>query len=79
MNMIKKFAAYYKPHMKLFIADMFCALLLAVCDLIYPMITRNMLNKYIPNNQIRLLVTWAVILLLISLSRNIIVFAMSSA
>jgi len=65
--MIKRFASYYKSQMKLFIADLVCALLLAVCDLIYPMITRNMLNEYIPNNQLRLLVTWAVILLLIYL------------
>ncbi len=49
--------------MKLFIADMICALVLAVCDLFYPMITRNMLNDYIPNSKLRLLVIWAVILL----------------
>ncbi len=68
--MIKRFAAYYKSQMKLFIADLICALLLAVCDLIYPMITRNMLNEYIPNNQLRLLVTWAVILLAIYLIKT---------
>jgi len=68
--MLKRFAAYYRPQMKLFIADLVCALLLAVCDLIYPMITRNMLNVYIPNNQLRLLVTWAVILLAIYLMKT---------
>lgn len=70
MKMLKRFALYYKPQMKLFIADMVCALLLSVCDLIYPMITRNMLNIYIPNNQLRLLVTWAVLLLLIYLFKT---------
>lgn len=70
MKMLKRFAVYYKPQMKLFIADMVCALLLSVCDLIYPMITRNMLNIYIPNNQLRLLVTWAVLLLLIYLFKT---------
>ncbi len=68
--MIKRFAAYYRSQMKLFIADLICALLLAVCDLIYPMITRNMLNEYIPNNQLRLLVIWAVILLAIYLVKT---------
>ena len=49
----------------MFVADMICALILALCDLVYPTITRSMLNVYIPNNQIRLLVLWAVILLVI--------------
>ncbi|MBE6598161.1 MAG: ABC transporter ATP-binding protein [Ruminococcaceae bacterium] len=68
--MLKRFAVYYRSQMKLFIADLVCALLLAVCDLIYPMITRNMLNIYIPNNQIKLLLIWAVILLSIYLLKT---------
>lgn len=63
--MIRRFIGYYKPHLKLFIADMVAAMLLSVCDLFYPMITRRMLNDYIPNEKLRLLVTWAAILLLI--------------
>ena len=61
--MIKRFASYYKPHMKLFIADLVCAFILALCDLVYPMITRNMMNEYIPNKNARLLIVWAAILL----------------
>ena len=34
--MLKKFASYYKPHWKLFLLDMVCALLVAVCNLVYP-------------------------------------------
>ena len=40
--MIKRFAKYYRPHMKLFVADMVCAFILALADLFYPMITRAM-------------------------------------
>ncbi len=65
--MIKRFAKYYRPHMKIFVLDMLCALLLAVCDLFYPMITRDMLDKYIPNKDLKLLIVWAVILLVIYL------------
>lgn len=65
--MIKRFVSYYKPHIKLFTADMICAFILAICDLFYPMITREMLNNYIPNKNLQLLVTWAVILLFIYL------------
>ena len=65
--MLKRFVGYYKPHMKLFVWDMICALALAVCDLFYPMITKNMLEDYIPGGKMRLLIVWAVILLAIYL------------
>lgn len=45
--MIRRFIKYYAPHKRLFFADMVCALVLAVCDLVYPEITRKMLNTYI--------------------------------
>ncbi|MBR5632517.1 MAG: ABC transporter ATP-binding protein, partial [Clostridia bacterium] len=61
--MIKRFIKYYRPHMTLFIWDMVCALALAVCDLFYPVITKNMLEDYIPGGKMRLLIIWAVILL----------------
>ncbi|MBC8531666.1 ABC transporter ATP-binding protein [Gehongia tenuis] len=61
--MIRKFIAYYRPHMKLFVMDMIAAFLIAVCDLFYPVITRNMINIYIPNQNIRLLLLWGGILL----------------
>ena len=65
--MIKRFLRYYKPHRKLFALDMLCSFLLSVCDLFYPMITRSMLNDYIPNKKLRALVVWGVILLVIYL------------
>ena len=65
--MIKRFFQYYKPHRKLFFADLFCAFLLSLCDLFYPMITRSMLNDYIPNRKLRILVVWGLILCVIYL------------
>ncbi len=63
--MLKRFISYYKPHKKLFLLDLLCAGLLAACDLFYPMITRSMLNDYIPNSKLRALIIWAAALLLI--------------
>ncbi|WP_296829701.1 ABC transporter ATP-binding protein [Treponema sp.] len=51
---IKIFFAYYKPHLKIFLADMFCALLIAVIDVSFPIITRYMLNTYIPQGKMTL-------------------------
>ena len=65
--MLRRFIRYYKPHRKLFALDMLCSFLLSVCDLFYPMITRSMLNDYIPNKKLRVLIVWGIILLVIYL------------
>ncbi|WP_409069679.1 ABC transporter ATP-binding protein [Clostridium sp. FAM 1755] len=63
--MLKEFISYYKPHKKLFILDMIAAFIVALCDLFYPMITRQIINDIIPNGRIRLLFFWAISLLII--------------
>ncbi|MEG2384158.1 MAG: ABC transporter ATP-binding protein [Erysipelotrichaceae bacterium] len=63
--MLKRFIAYYKPHRLLFTLDMIAAFFVAICDLFYPMITRNMLNDYIPNKNINLLCQFGIILVII--------------
>ncbi|MGG5462977.1 ABC transporter ATP-binding protein [Clostridium sp. B9] len=65
--MLKRFIEYYKPYKKLFILDLLAAFLVAACDLVYPMITRNIINDVIPNKQIRLLVIFAIVLTVIFL------------
>ncbi len=67
--MIKRFVKYYSPEKKLFAADMLCAFLLAGCDLIYPEITRSMLEDYIPNGKLRMLFILAGVLLLIYVAK----------
>ena len=61
--MIRKFAKFYKPHLKLFILDMTCAFIVACCDLFYPVIAKNIINDYVPNKNLRLFVIWALVLL----------------
>ena len=63
--MLKRFISYYKPVKKIFITDMICAFAVSVCDLFYPMITRNIINIYVPNQQFQLMITWLVVLGLI--------------
>lgn len=65
MKKILEFASYYKPHRKLFFWDMLCALFVALADLVYPVIAKNMINDYVPNANIRLFVVWSVVLLVI--------------
>lgn len=51
LDMVKRFAKYYRPHRKLFFLDIFCAVTMAVIDLIYPIAARTAINDYIPNGQ----------------------------
>ena len=44
--------------MKLFAFDMSCAFLSAVCNMFYPMITRRMINVYLPARQIKPALMW---------------------
>ncbi len=67
MATIRKFIQYYKPHWKLFFADMVCAFIVAVTGLFYPMIAKSMINDYVPNRNLRLLLIWGGVLLAIYL------------
>jgi len=46
--MLKRFIHYYKPHKKMLILDLLASLLISVIGMVYPVVTRNMLNVYIP-------------------------------
>ena len=67
--MIKRFLKYYKPHKKLFIMDMGASLLVSLIAILYPMITRLMLNDLIPNKRYRDIVVFGIGLLLLYLIR----------
>ena len=61
--MLKRFLAYYRPHKRIFIADMIAALLVSVVGVFYPVITRTMLNDLIPNRNYRMIVIFGLSLL----------------
>ena len=54
--MLKRFLSYYKPHKKLFALDMGASLLVALIGIVYPVVTRAMLNDLIPNRKYALIV-----------------------
>ena len=62
--MLKRFMQYYKPHWRIFTLDMLASLLVALLAVVYPMITRTMLNELIPNQMYREIV-WAGLILLV--------------
>ena len=54
--MLKRFLAYYKPHKKVFALDMFASLIVSLIGIVYPMVTREMLNTLIPERKYRMIV-----------------------
>ena len=61
--MFKRFISYYKPHKKLLAADMAAAMTISLLGMVYPLITRTMLNDYIPSENIRAIVISGLVVL----------------
>lgn len=61
-NPLKIFFSYYKPHLKLFIADMICAFMIAAIDVAFPMFSRYALDILIPNGNLRIFTFFIIIL-----------------
>lgn len=67
--MLKEFIKYYKPYKLLFISDMLASFLISLSAMVYPIITRNMLNDFIPNSKYDLIIKFGIILLVIYIVR----------
>ena len=52
-NMMQIFLHFFKPHMGLFILDMVCALIVALVDLAYPLVSRWAMYELLPQNAYR--------------------------
>ena len=64
-GLLRRFAAYYIPHKKLFAQDMAASLTVAMIGVAYPIITRTMLNDLIPNRNYRMVVIFGCTLLVL--------------
>lgn len=67
--MLKRFLSYYKPHKKIFILDMLAAFTMSVIGIFYPMITRELLNDFMPNKKYTEIIVCGSLLLLVYLMR----------
>lgn len=61
--MLKKFISYYKPHKKIFFLDMLASFFVSLIGIVYPIVTRTMLNDLIPERKYRLIIIFGVLLL----------------
>ncbi len=63
--MLRNFISYYKPYRKMFFIDMVCALLVSACNLIYPYLAKDIINIYVPQKNLQMILLWGGILLAI--------------
>lgn len=59
--MIKRFIKYYKPHRKLLFVDLLFACLISIIDLVFPMVTKNVLKECETNQNLQFLSTILII------------------
>ncbi len=75
--MLKRFVSYYKPYRKLFIADMIASLFMSLSGMVYPVISRSMLNDFIPNRKYELIIRFGIALLVIYIIRALLNYFIS--
>lgn len=63
--MIRKFACYYQNHWKLFLLDISCAFIISGLDLVFPYIIRKMIDQYIPDKNLTMIIRVLVFLFLL--------------
>ena len=51
--MIKTLFKYFKPHRKIFLLDMFCAIVVASVDLAFPLVSRAAMYELLPEQKYR--------------------------
>ena len=72
--MFKRFLSYYKPYKFLFFCDMLASFTVSLIAIVYPIVTRAMLNDLIPNKKFDRIIFSGCILLLLYLVRMLLNF-----
>lgn len=67
--MLRRFLKYYRPHRRVFLCDMLASFFVSVIGVVYPIVTRNMLNKLIPERRYRLIIYAGILLALLYIVR----------
>ena len=63
--MLRRFMAFYKPHKLLFYIDIVAAILASLLSIVFPTITRKLVGETIPNKDIRMIIIFFAVLLII--------------
>lgn len=61
--MFKRFVSYYKPYKGMFLMDMLASLLISLIGMCYPIMTNTILDNFVPNENIKMIVIFGLALL----------------
>ena len=70
-KLFRVFASYYKPHYKLFFLDISCALIVALIDLFFPMMTREVVGTVLPSGRMNTFWLFVAVMLILYLIRTV--------
>ena len=76
-SVMGRFVSYFRPHWKLFTLDMTCAVLIAVVDIIFPIVSREAMNRWLPQQEYRVFFIVMGIMLLAFVLRSALYFVVS--
>ena len=71
MKNLKIFLSYYKAHWKLFLGDMICAVIVALVDTVFPMMSKYTLDAIIPSFELNLLFKMILVMTLMYVVRTV--------
>lgn len=72
--MLKRFLSYYKPHKTILTLDLIASFLVSLAGIVYPIVTRTMLNDLIPNKNYKMILIFGISLLIIYIIRMLLNF-----
>lgn len=69
--MLRRFIAFYKPHKVLFYIDIIAAIIASLLSIVFPTVTRKLIKDTIPDRDIRMIIIFFAVLLLIWIGKAI--------
>ncbi|MEJ8553884.1 ABC transporter ATP-binding protein [Tepidibacter sp. Z1-5] len=72
--MIREFIKYYKPHRALFTLDFTCAFIMSLMNLVFPVLTKKIIDDLLPSGNIQRIIYFGILLLTLYIVRAILQF-----
>lgn len=72
--MIREFIKYYKPHRALFILDFTCAFIMSLMNLVFPVLTKKIIDDLLPSGNMKKIMYFGILLLTLYILRAILQF-----
>ena len=76
-GMVGRFFSYYKPYKKEFFLDLLCSFVIAVSNMFYPMVARRVMNEFVPDRNLQMIILWLAALALIYIVKSVLTYVVT--